>query len=89
MRYCDLHHTINIEFKDNKMKVDIIEFTIKNQYTGNIEIGLVGTAGLSSRYIFDKKGKLREERIKTEVEDFFNSFIKSISPAGENVDNDW
>ncbi len=85
----DANYTTELSFKDGKIKFEIIELDMYAQ-TGNYKVLFAGGA-FDGYPIYNKKGELKREDTKTEIELYFNSQIKSISDAlqGKDPNDNW
>ena len=91
----DLNYTLTIQFKDGKIRIASPSInkisTISTKYQ---EMYLKGaTDALSGDYfsIYNKKGELKLEKAKEDLETYFNSLISKIEQAikTENNKKDW
>lgn len=85
--FWDLKHTINIEFRDGKMRFDVLSFNITNPFGHNTEVYLVGK-GHFNAFIYDRKGNLKMPRTKEDVEKYFNAFLDSLSRE-DSTEEEW
>ncbi|SFT72959.1 protein of unknown function [Chryseobacterium formosense] len=81
----NVEYTTELSFKDGRVKYEIIDLRIFNDsnYTLNI------TGGGISFFIFNKKGELKKEETKIDIENYFNKNISILSDflKGENSEN--
>lgn len=83
------NYTIVLRFKDGRIRVDVPSI---NKMTSSNRLQLTVSQKedydyyYSRFYIFDKKGKLKNESGKRSVEQFFNTFLEVLFKS-EN--NDW
>ena len=76
--YIDAYITIQLSFKDNRAKYEIVAADFK--CPGNGKNLVVRSSGMSdpSYFIYRRNGTLVETRAKSDIEDFFKRDIKSI-----------
>lgn len=70
-------YTIELSFKDNKFKAEIIELDMYVRDNRNLKLFFTG--GILDWYIFNKKGELKRAGAKTDIENYFNSQLSDIS----------
>jgi hypothetical protein len=84
----DANYTIELYFKDGKVKFEIIEL---DMHAPNGGYKVVFTGGPFDGYpIYNKKGELKRPETKTEIETFFNAQINLIAEflkGSANQDN--
>lgn len=78
----DLNYIITFEFKDNKIRVKILDFSLDN-YT------ISGGRHLDINGIFNKTGKVKNEKAKKNLEDYFNKYIDNIENIIQKKDDNW
>lgn len=85
----DADYTIELNFKDGKIKFEIISLDMYAQ-TGGYKVLFTGGA-FDGYPIYNKKGELKRPDTKTEIETYFNSQINAISDFlnGKSNDNNW
>lgn len=86
--FWDLKHTINIEFRDGRVKFDVLGFSITNPFGYNTEVALVGK-GHFNAFVYDRKENLKMSRTKEDVEKFFNSFVNALSKDDQAEEEEW
>lgn len=85
----DANYTTELNFKDGKVKYEIIVLDMFAQ-TGGYKV--IFTGGAFEGYpIYNKKGALKRADTKSEIETYFNSQINSIAEflQEKNTDEDW
>jgi len=83
------NYTIELSFKDNKVKFEINELSMPAKRGG---YNVLFSGGAFSGYpIYNKKGDLKRTDTKKEIEVYFNSQILSLKEylKGETDDNNW
>lgn len=81
-----LSYNLNIHFRDGKIKIDAPIISFPENYEGrNLHLS---KGGIGRVAIF-KNGKLKEEDIKRQIEDFFNNLVSEIKHGVENEKDDW
>jgi len=91
MFFYDMDYTVNIEFKDDKIKVQAPTFTLSSTAPGSlVTLKLVSNNSLDGSYqgIWNLRGKLKAERAKRNLETFFDLFLVQMRQAIESK-NDW
>jgi uncharacterized protein YxeA len=92
-----IHYTIQILFKDGKIRINAPD-AFEGEPLGKNRVNLYlkpGKAGFmeSSYYVFDKDGHVKKDKIKKQVEDYFNGIISDLVTKMKNgaasVDEDW
>ena len=80
-------YTVELNFKDGKVKYEIIELEIYND--GNYPLSFQGSG--MSFYIYKKNGELKMPDAKTNIEDYFNNKTKSLSDflQGKITEDKW
>jgi hypothetical protein len=71
----DVDYTIDLSFKDSKVKFEISEI---NMYGGDFPVLFTGGA-FDGYPIYNKKLDLKRPETKTDIENYFNLKIKSLS----------
>lgn len=88
----DLDYTWSIRFKDGKVRFDAPAVIMRNWYEGDWQLLLINLekGGFMDTYRMGiyKKGKLKHELAKSDLEQYFNSFIKEFSNSVLS-NNDW
>lgn len=81
-------YSTELRFKNGKVRLEIISLEIKHDET---EAELYFSAGGINWYLFNKKGILKKPETKLEIENYFNSSIKSIFDfiSGNTKEKDW
>lgn len=74
----DADYTIELNFKDGKVKFEIISLDMYTQDGGLYHVLFTGGA-FEGYPIYNKKGELKRPETKTEIETFFNTTINSLS----------
>lgn len=73
----DADYTIELYFKEGKVKFEVIEL---NMYAQNGGYKVIFSGGAFEGYpIYNKKGELKRPETKIEIENYFNKQIKSIN----------
>ena len=83
------NYTIELNFKDDRAKFEIVTIEMPAQSGG---YSVLFSGGAFSGYpIYNKKGALKRPDTKTEIENYFNTVIKSISDylQEKNSDDNW
>lgn len=82
-------YTTELSFKDGKIKYEIIELNMYNP-ENNVPLEFSGSE-FGSFCIYNKKGTLKRESTKNEIENYFNSQIKTIEEflQGTKVEEKW
>lgn len=91
MHVFDMDYTYVVHFKDGKMKVDAPGFELTT-YTGKRqELHLVWgwSLGGDNLGIYNKKGKLKSEKAKADLEAYFNKDIAALFAAAAEGQEDW
>jgi hypothetical protein len=81
------YYTTELSFKDGKVKYEIIELKITND--SNYSLAFTGSG--MQWYIYNKKGELKREDAKTQIEDYFKGEVLTISNSlnGVEVVDEW
>ena len=92
MHVFNMNYTVNLEFKDGKIKMSAPSFRL-NTFSASgrpQELLIVSNNFLDGSYlgIYNEKLKLKSDRAKTDLENFFSSF-KDALVRGINAKNDW
>jgi hypothetical protein len=85
----DAKYVTELHFKDGKVKFEIINLKIE---TDGAPLNFSPNGAFGGWYIFNKKGILKQESAKQEIETYFNEQIKNLSSylKGEtNGNEDW
>ncbi|HUS87508.1 MAG TPA: DUF4468 domain-containing protein [Bacteroidales bacterium] len=85
----DADYTIELNFKDGKAKYEII---FLDMYWQNGPYKVLFTGGALEGYIiYNKKGELKRPETKTDIENFFNAQIESITEflSGKSEKDEW
>jgi len=85
----DADYTTELNFKDGKVKFEIIVLDMYAQ-TGGYKVLFTGGA-FEGYPIYNKKGDLKRPDTKSEIETYFNSQINSLTDflQEKNSDDDW
>lgn len=85
----DANYTIELSFKDGKIKCEIIELDMYTK-TGGYKVLFAGGA-FDGYPIYNKKGELKRPDTKTEIETYFNGQINSLSEflQGKSDNDNW
>ena len=92
MHVFDMDYTYTIRFKQGKVRVDAPAFKLTTYTSGPQELHLVWTRwSLTGKNlgIYGKKEKLKSERAKADLEDFFNTEFESVVTAVQQETEDW
>lgn len=83
----NINYTVELNFKDGKVKYEVIEIEIKNE--DNYPLAFKGS-GISF-YIYKKNGELKMPDAKTNIEEYFNIKTKSLSDflQGKSSEDKW
>ena len=87
----DMNYTINIQFKNGRIRVNRPYFTLTNSTGTNFQTMYIKantTLNASTMGIWNEKGELKAKRVKKELEDYFNSFLDKLI-KGISIKNDW
>jgi len=87
--HIDANYTTELSFKDGKVKYEIIDL---DMYSQNGGYKVLFTGGAFDGYpIYNKKGDLKRQETKNEIEIYFNAQILSISNAiqGNDKKDNW
>jgi len=82
-------YTTEINFKDGKIKYEIFDLDIFNP-DNNLSVEISGSPAVGW-VIYNRKGQLKQEEMKSQIEAYFNAGIKSISDFinYKNLDDKW
>mgnify|MGYP004685380023 CR=1 FL=1 len=91
----DVNYTINLEFRDGRIKYSLpqINYMIgyydskEYQLTYNTSNGGLGSVVLVG--IYNKKGKVKRKGAKTTIEVFFNDSFNSLQDYLSSTEEDW
>jgi hypothetical protein len=77
-----------LNFKDGKVKYEIIELAMNHTKTN---APLYFTGGGLNWYLFNKKGVLKKEQAKTDIGTYFNAQISLLADflQGKGADDNW
>jgi len=80
-------YTTKLSFKDGKVRFEIIALSMYNG--SGFELGFMGGGG--GFFVYNKKGDLKKEDAKTQLENYFNKRVLSLSEylAGKSYDDKW
>lgn len=80
-------YTIELNFKDGKVKYEIIELEIYNDSKYNLNF----TGSGISFFIYNKNGELKREAEKANIEEYFNEKLLSITNSlqGKTNEDKW
>ena len=91
----DMNYTITVRFKDGKIRIDSPSF-ILNDYDGEKPVKLIlkgksngGLGDTTINCIYNRKGKLKAEYAKEQLEVYFNRYVNSLKKGIENKEKDW
>ncbi len=85
----DADYTYELNFKDGKVKFEIIALSMYAKVGG---YKVLFSGGAFDGYpIYNKKGELKRPDAKSEIESYFNSQITTLSSflQGKNMDDKW
>jgi hypothetical protein len=92
----DMNYTIVIRFKDGKIRIDAPAFSLSDYESGSkpIKMILLGSSngGFGSEIInciYNKKGDLKAEYAKNQLESYFSSYIEAFKKGLESNKQDW
>ena len=90
MHTFDLSYSMTFEFRDNRIKVSITDITMTTFNQKYQTLALQGSNSLNGDelFIWSKKGKLKSQLAKLDLENFFNAFLSAFESSFENKD-DW
>jgi hypothetical protein len=74
----DAEYSILLDFKDNKVKFEIQGLDMYYSPDGSKTRVLFEGTGIGAYYIYNKKGELKREETKTDIESYFNNEILKI-----------
>jgi hypothetical protein len=79
MHSFDMNYSLNMQFKDGKIRVNVPDFKLTN-YTSSAERQTLHVQSANSFFgtdlgIYNPKGKLKSERAKKDLEEFFNAYM--------------
>ena len=82
-------YTVELSFKDGRVKYEVVELTMSATNGGYIII--FSGSPFDGYPIFNKKGELKREEIKQDIENHFNSVVKDLSKelGGAEQEDDW
>lgn len=82
-------YTVELSFKDGRIKYEVIELTMSAS-TGGYNIIFSGSP-FEGYPIFNKKGELKREETKQDIENHFNAVIKDFSKelGGDKQEDEW
>lgn len=86
----DADYTIQLNFKDHKVKFEVIELTMHTQRGNYFEVIYSGSP-MKGYPIYDKKGKLKMLDAKDTIETYFNLQIKQLKDylAVDKPNDNW
>ncbi len=88
----DLNYSINIQFKQGKIRVNAPAVKLTTTVYSNFQtLYIVANNSLDGRRlgIWNEKGKLVSERAKIELETFFNKYIDDMVKGINSNSTDW
>jgi hypothetical protein len=91
MHAFDMDYTVNLEFKDGKIKIEGPSFRLRNVFNGKIQkLWLVRNNDLTGEDlgIWNEAFKLKSELAKEDLEEYFNKYVKKLV-EGINQKSDW
>lgn len=80
------NYTTELSFKDGKVKYEILNLEM---YNPNNMIPLYFVGGGLDWFIYNKKGDLKREEAKTQIEDYFKGEIYKLSEALKGTNDNW
>ncbi|NRT14693.1 hypothetical protein HNP99_001037 [Flavobacterium sp. 28A] len=82
-------YTIELTFKDGKVKYEIIELDMYNSTDKGLPLTFTG--GTMSWSVYNKKGELKKEGVDTSIENYFNGYLMSITNfmQGKLAEDKW
>lgn len=86
----DAKYRTELYFKDGKVRFEVIELEMKAE--GGAHLNFVPKGALGGWYIFNGKGKLKQEGAKQEIEDYFNDQIIKLTNylnGKTKINDDW
>ena len=91
--WLDANFTIELNFKDNKVKFEVIALDIHTKQ-GNTPFSVIYSGSSFKGYqIYNKKGQLVRPDTKEDIENYFNAFVNSLAKGlveEDSKDNeDW
>ncbi|MBE7177027.1 MAG: DUF4468 domain-containing protein [Mucilaginibacter polytrichastri] len=85
----DMEYTVNIQFKDNKIRIDAPTFDLGyTSYSGAYIKQVLVTEGFTKQGIFSKNGSVSLKRTKEALDVYFNDLIKEALEKSKKTD-DW
>jgi hypothetical protein len=83
----NIKYTVELNFKDGKVKYEVIEIEIKNE--SDYTLSFQGSG--MSFYIYKKNRELKMPDAKTNIEEYFNNKTKSLSEflQGKTSEDKW
>lgn len=85
---CSMDYTIELSFKDGKVKFELVDLDIYDDNTRTYHV--IFTGGRLEGYpIYAKNGKLRLPDTKAELESYFNTKISLLANALKDTGEDW
>lgn len=93
MHKFSINYTITLEFKDGKIKATASSFKLTSYAAGHQQIMHLTYSGFSmdgSDFgIFGKKGDLKYEKTKSDLENFFNIYLDNLKSHLNKPSQDW
>lgn len=80
-------YIVNIDFKDGKIKFEVIDFKYTNSGSSALGFKLVGKNSGMRWGIWDDSLTLKHEWLKIGTEKFFNDYVNDLNNAVKNQDN--
>lgn len=83
-------YTTLLSFRDNKIKYEIVSINMEN--TDGIGLAFTGNGWDGNHTIYNKKGKLKKEDAKVQLESYFNNEIQNLISAlndESSSEDDW
>jgi len=75
----DAEYSIHLDFKDNKVKFEIQGLDMYYSPDGSKTRVLFEGTGIGAYYIYNKKGELKRDETKTDIESYFNNEITKVA----------
>lgn len=92
MHIFDINYTIKIDFKDNKLRINAPSFSLTTFTDKRQQLYIVSGNSIdgSNLGIYNKSGKLKSDKAKSDLENFFNQFVWGLYGALiEDDKDDW
>ena len=87
----DINYTVNCEFRDGKIRLNAPTFRLTNTQGPNLQkFLLVSNGGYGLEFgIWNTSLKLRHEKAKEDLENFFNTFTSRLIAGMKKEGDDW